>query len=155
MSEQILVNYLSQGLVTNTLSSLEFRQLASTVDGHFSEKESATCYEEIQEHDKKVLDNINVRVHEFFEGTRALSKETVEAAQLKNSVSVESLVNSLYAAHHLLDGKIAQLDSIINVYSSELQTFERTVNSFKHSATIQPILEVLKTLLKRAEEINN
>ncbi|SCU87563.1 LAFA_0E07514g1_1 [Lachancea sp. 'fantastica'] len=151
MSESTIQEFLAQGLLATSLSWPQFHALVAKDHELLSNDQIAYVYEHLKREEEKFLKNSRERVQEHLTKTRSRSRENLEATQLKSTVSVEDLVNSLYSAHQLLDDQTTQLNSNINDYVQKLRVIEEQMRPLKKPGHIHSILEKLETLADQAK----
>lgn len=152
MSEQLMAEYLSRGLLTNAFSFLEFKNICQRAGIVFDDRTALLIYPHLQSLDKEELDGLEANIGDFFQRARILSKASLESKQLQSSVSIESLVSSLYAADGLLDLKLSELDATISHHVHALDQLDAKTNELQSSGNIESALRRLTILLDEAEK---
>ncbi|SCV02737.1 LAME_0H04720g1_1 [Lachancea meyersii CBS 8951] len=155
MSEKLLQEFLSQGLLTSSLPQAQFIALISASNEGIPREQLVTVYEQLKTYEQELLGSTKSRARQFLHEVRSNSKNIVEATQMKSTVSVEALVNSLYSAHQLLDEKATQLNSDIDSHMAKLHTIKEQMKPLQTPAAIDPILGNLRYLLTQAEVLQD
>lgn len=154
MSEQILEDYLSQGLLTNIKSSADFKSLCSNKGVSLSNEVISSLYSHLQAHDEEYNEGLKLRLAEFFKRCRVLSRQNLETLQLQESISVEDLINSLYAVDQMLDLKLSELNDTLDEQTRQIQIFKDRVKCPPDRETLRSLTNNLTRLLNEAERLS-
>ncbi|SCW00989.1 LAFE_0D02586g1_1 [Lachancea fermentati] len=152
-SEQILNDYLSKGLVTHLMTASEFEKFLSNLEINLDREDISNTYNLLQERDHKICEEKLHRIQEFFQRTRRISRNEFEAIQLDETISMERLVNSLYAANQVFDEEISRLDSEIKVQNERSTSLVSFLHSNAEDKTTSFSFAQLTILLKKMKDI--
>lgn len=127
-SEQLLLKHVRDNLVTKNHTFEEFAQIVAQHyrSKHESEPDEATIkdwYTKYEQQDEAVLQLSEQRIEKFLNETRGDQLLELEGSQLRESFSLEDVINKLYHVDELLDKRLAYLNETIKGNVGELQKF--------------------------------
>ncbi|CEP61777.1 Nkp2p LALA0_S04e00408g [Lachancea lanzarotensis] len=152
MSEGIVQEFLAQGLLATSLSWPHFQALVTEANEKLSSHQIAYVYQQLKIKEEEFVKRSQSRIQEHLIKIRSNARDNLEATQLKSTVSVEDLVNTLYSAHQLFDDRTTQLNSDINAYTQKLRIIEEEMRPLKDAANIQSIQNRLENLVEHAKK---
>lgn len=127
-SRDVLSQYLLGNGLTNRLTLEEFEKIVSKSlgDAVVSKERVKEWYEAYQERDQMERESIKSRVDQFLSRIERDEFCKLKTSQLKESFTLEELVDNLYTVDQILDAKLESLNS----------SFEATADVFEQFSDI-------------------
>ncbi|QLL32205.1 hypothetical protein HG536_0C03740 [Torulaspora globosa] len=115
-SREVLSQYLLGNQLTSQITLEEFQKIASKSLGYetsavVSKEKMEEWYEAYQERDRIERESIKSRVDQFLKRIERDELCKLETSQLKESFTLEELVDNLYTVDQVLDSKLEALNS--------------------------------------------
>lgn len=148
MSEQILSQFLQKGLLTHVITPSEFEEIVLRVVPDLDSATIKTLYMQYEDQDARKHQDIKTKVDRLVESTRLTTLSDLEHAQLDETVSLESIVDSLYSINQLMDDKLALLNKSIQDKTMRVQEYNLLFQTGDGSSANEVPDDLISTLKK-------
>lgn len=150
-SQDLLVRYFANGLLTNTLSLEEFVKVVKNANRHISRADMESWYYQYKQRDDSTVESLKGGVGEFLRKTRESKVRELEIGQLSESFTLEEIINNIYTVDQVLDRRLKTINKSLGSNAEELNNFNEIL---RHSSGSKDTLsdgyigDLLETLKK-------